>query len=152
MCNNVGGKATHPKIIRSSSKYQCNVVFVCLSVCLSICLSVCLWVHVVYVFVHICIHHVSMYVHTYMCIHANTCYSLQVFAVLGFAGVFGNQVSSLFTSLIYVHTWPNSHSSTAALHTGCALCGLQCHCYNQCQSIYITVEVFISSRLLLLLY
>ena len=74
------------------------------SIRLLICLSVYLRVHVVHVFMHICIYHVSMYiVHTYMCIHANTCYSLQVFAVLGFAGVFGNQVSSLFTSFICIH-------------------------------------------------
>ena len=56
-----------------------------------------------YVFTHICIYHVSMYIHSYMCIHDKTCYSLQVFAVLGFAGVFGNQVSSLFTSFICIH-------------------------------------------------
>ena len=47
--------------------------------------------------------YVYTYLRTYMCIHANTCYSLQVFAVLGFAGVFGNQVSSLFTSFIYIY-------------------------------------------------
>ena len=102
MCNNVGGKATHPKIIRSSSKYHCNVVCVCVLVCPSVCLSyyecmlcmyLCIFVYTMFL----------MYIHTYMCIHANTCYSLQVFAVLGFAGVFGNQVSSLFTSFICIH-------------------------------------------------
>ena len=98
------GKLHTPK----SSEVPVSIdVMLCVSVCLSVRPSVCLIMSAccicIYTYLYIPCFYIHTYIRTYMCIHANTCYSLQVFAVLGFAGVFGNQVSSLFTSFIYTH-------------------------------------------------